>query len=308
MIYARTCLQRSLLAGSIPNRSPRGIKTITTVRTHATAQVTYPQTRLEFKSSIKSGKKSIGLFLNASSPTIADAIAAAHLYDWLLVDCQHSPVNLNLLHHMLASISTHSCPSLVRVGGPYDRIGIQQALDAGAYGIMVPTIKTVDDAKAAVDAAFFPPLGSRSFAAPIPPQHGRSVADFLHTANAETLLIVQIETKEAYENLKEILSVPGIDATFVGPFDLSCALGIFEKHGFPRGLASQDLRQACRRIAAECKEVGVVPGSFASDAQGAATWAKEGFTLLSAATDVGLVLGEAERHAQAMRTLTSSTQ
>ena len=87
---------------------------------------------------------------------------------------------------------------------PLGHAGIQQALDLGAFGVMVPTVKTVADARAAVDAAFFPPLGSRSIAFPIRPQLGREVAEFIAAANSEVLLILQVETAQCLENLEEV--------------------------------------------------------------------------------------------------------
>ena len=92
-------------------------------QTHMMASSPYPN-RKAFKSGIKDGKsQSFGLFLNSSSPQIAEQLAAAANFDWLLIDAQHSPVGTNLMQSMLSSLAVHSCPSLVRVGGPDDRIG-----------------------------------------------------------------------------------------------------------------------------------------------------------------------------------------
>lgn len=167
--------------------------------------------------------------------------------------------------------------------------GIQQALDLGAWGIMIPTVRTLEDALKAVDAAFFPPLGSRSIAFPISPQLGRPVADFLNAVNEETLLILQIETKESLENVDKIVNIPGVDAVFIGPFDLSYALGLFDKYGFPGGLKAEELRKASQRVAQSCRDAGVAPGSFAAGVEGAEVLVKEGFTLIASGTDVGLL-------------------
>jgi 2-keto-3-deoxy-L-rhamnonate aldolase RhmA len=90
----------------------------------------------------------------------------------------------------------------------YNRcLGIQQALDLGAYGVMISTVRTPEDAQKAIQASFFPPLGSRSIAFPITPQVGRPVAEFLKSANDETLLILQIKTKESMDHLEEIMNI-----------------------------------------------------------------------------------------------------
>lgn len=204
---------------------------------------------------------------------------------------------------MLLALATAGCPSLVRVQGPGDRAGIQQALDMGAYGIVVPTIRTADDARAVVDAAFFPPLGSRSFAAPISPQIGRSIPEYLAAANNEVLVALQVETAEALENLEEILAVPGVDATFNGPFDLSYALGLFDKYGFPGGLESEEQRAASRRVVECCRAAGVAPGSFAGGLDGAAKLVEEGYSLISCATDVSLLGAAAAEHGRALKGL-----
>jgi 2-keto-3-deoxy-L-rhamnonate aldolase RhmA len=172
---------------------------------------------------------------------------------------------------------------------------------------MIPTVRTPEDAQKAVQAAFFPPLGSRSIAFPISPQLGRAVAGFLESANDETLLILQIETKESMDHLQEILNTPGVDAVFIGPFDLSYDLGLFDKYGYPGGLSSQELRDASQRIAQECKRTGrVAAGSFAAGFEGAAVLVKEGFTLLAAGTDVGLLGGAAKAEAERLNELRSS--
>ncbi|KAL4523634.1 hypothetical protein Ndes2437A_g00220 [Nannochloris sp. 'desiccata'] len=207
------------------------------------------------------------------------------------------------MQSMLTSLNAHSCPSLVRVGGPDDRIGIQQALDLGAYGVMIPTVRTPGDAQKAVLATFFPPLGSRSIAFPISPQLGRPVAEFLESANDETLLILQIETKESMDHLEEIVNMEGVDAVFIGPFDLSYALALFDKYGYPGGLASHELRDASQRVAKECKKANVAAGSFAAGVDGAAVLVKEGFTLLAAGTDVGLLGTAAKVEAERLRGL-----
>ena len=154
---------------------------------------------------------------------------------------------------------------------------------------MIPTVRTIEDVRKAVDAAFFPPLGSRSFAAPISSQLGRPVAEFLKAVNDETILILQIETKESLENVDKIVNFPGVDALFIGPFDLSYALGLFDKYGFPGGMQTDELRKASQRVAQSCRASGVAPGSFCASAEGAEVLVKEGFTLIGVGTDVGLL-------------------
>src|SRR6202167_4797679 len=115
----------------------------------------------EFKKQLRDGHPKIGLFLNSHSPTIAEQLAHSG-YDWLLVDTQHGPMGYERLSAMLAGISNGGAKSMVRVGGYSDRPGIQQALDMGADGVLIPYINTAEEARQAVRCAKYPTVGTRS--------------------------------------------------------------------------------------------------------------------------------------------------
>src|SRR5882672_10504423 len=113
----------------------------------------------EFKTQLRAGHPKMGLFLNAHSPTIAEQLAHSG-YDWLLVDTQHGPMGYESLSGMLAGIANGGVKSLVRVGGYDDRPGIQQALDMGADGVLIPYISTADEARQAVSCCRYPTAGT----------------------------------------------------------------------------------------------------------------------------------------------------
>ena len=115
----------------------------------------------EFKKQLRAGQPKMGLFLNAHSPTVAEQLAHSG-YDWLLVDTQHGPMGYEKLSAMLSGIANGGAKSLVRVGGYDDRPGIQQALDMGADGVLIPYINTADEARQAVSCAKYPTVGTRS--------------------------------------------------------------------------------------------------------------------------------------------------
>ena len=115
----------------------------------------------EFKKQLREGKPKLGLFLNSSSPTVAEQLAHSG-YDWLLVDTQHGPMGYESLSGMLAGVANGGAKSMVRVGGYQDRPGIQQALDMGADGVLVPYINTADEARQAVSCCRYPTAGTRS--------------------------------------------------------------------------------------------------------------------------------------------------
>jgi 4-hydroxy-2-oxoheptanedioate aldolase len=115
----------------------------------------------EFKQQLRAGSPKMGLFLNSHSPTVAEQLAHSG-YDWLLVDTQHGPMGYEKLSAMLCAIASGGAKSMVRVGGYDDRAGIQQALDLGADGILVPYINTAAEARQAVSCALYPTAGTRS--------------------------------------------------------------------------------------------------------------------------------------------------
>src|ERR1700726_1229730 len=115
----------------------------------------------DFKKQLREGHPKIGLFLNAHSPTVAEQLAHSG-YDWLLVDTQHGPMGYEKLSAMLAGISNGGAKSMVRVGGYDDRPGIQQSLDLGADGVLIPYINTAEEARQAVSCTKYPTVGTRS--------------------------------------------------------------------------------------------------------------------------------------------------
>ena len=118
-------------------------------------------TGAEFKQQLREGKPKLGLFINSHSPTVAEQLAHCG-YDWLLVDSQHGPMGYETLSTMLAGIASGGAKSLVRVAGYQDRPGMQQSLDTGADGILVPYINTAEEARQAISCCRYPTAGTRS--------------------------------------------------------------------------------------------------------------------------------------------------
>ena len=158
------------------------------------------------------------------------------------------------------------------------------ALDAGAHGVVVPLLKTAEDARKVVDACKFPPQGSRGFGSPFPMgsfNPGLTQLEYLQQANDSLVTIVQIETKEALENISEIANVPGIDVLFVGPFDLGNNIG------YPiQGQMAPELKQAIAKVLQVANEANKAAGIYATSGGQAKEYAQQGFHLISAATDV----------------------
>lgn len=236
-----------------------------------------------------SSKPSFGLFLNSASPIIAEQMGHVG-YDWLLVDAQHSRIGVPDIAAMIGSVRSTGTKAYIRVPSPSDRPSIQQAVDVGAVGVMIPTIKTIYDVEQAIDSIYFPPMGSRSIAFPIRPQLGRSVEEYLDAANKEISLILQVETRQCLDNLEDIAKMPGVDALFVGPFDISLDLGLLDKYGYPDGMKTEEFRNVLRRVADVCNRHGnVIPGCFASPGAGAEELLEIGYKMIATGTDVSLI-------------------
>jgi 4-hydroxy-2-oxoheptanedioate aldolase len=182
----------------------------------------------------------------------------AHVgFDWLVIDQEHGAIDATLTQSLLQAISTTETVPLIRV--PWNRGDwIKRALDAGAYGVIVPMVNTREDAQAAVRATRYPPLGDRSIGGSRTRLYGG--ADYVERANDEILLIVQIEHRTAVENARDILSVPGVDAYFIGPGDLCASLGLPNTWDpdFP------EYWTALEKVRRAAKETGVPGGIHAS--------------------------------------------
>jgi 4-hydroxy-2-oxoheptanedioate aldolase len=174
------------------------------------------------KQLLRDGKPALGTFMALGSTLGAEQLAQVG-FDWLVIDQEHGAIDATLTQSLLQAVSTTETVPLVRV--PWNSGDwIKRALDAGAYGLVVPMVNTRADAEAAVRATRYPPMGDRSIGGSRTRLYGGP--DYVERANEEILLMVQIEHKTAVDNAREILSTPGIDGYFIGPGDLCASLGL----------------------------------------------------------------------------------
>src|ERR1700688_4501485 len=218
-------------------------------------------TGAEFKKEMREGKTKLGLFLNSSSPTVAEQLAHSG-YDWLLVDTQHGPMGHESLSGMLAAIANGGAKSLVRVGSYQDRPGIQQALDMGADGVLVPYINTADEARQAVICCRYPTAGTRSVYFPQRSMNRAGLLGYAGGANANTIVALQVETADCIKNIDAIAAVPGVDLLFLGQNDLCMSMGLYEKYEFPHMYTSPELGDATNKLVAAAKKNNVILGIF----------------------------------------------
>src|SRR4029078_8058982 len=183
----------------------------------------------EFKAQLREGKPKMGLFLNSHSPTVAEQLAHSG-YDWLLVDTQHGPMGNECLSGMLAGISNGGAKSMVRVGGYSDRPSIQQSLDMGADGVLVPYINTAEEARQAVSCCRYPTVGTRSVYFPQRSMNAQGLLGYDGAANDNVVVALQVETADCIKNIDEIAAVPGVDILFLGQNDLCISMGLYDKY------------------------------------------------------------------------------
>jgi 2-keto-3-deoxy-L-rhamnonate aldolase RhmA len=224
--------------------------------------------------------------MTLASTEVAEALVVAGL-DWLFVDMEHSPtLDPPAVLHIVQAVA-HRIDVLVRVP-TNDDAWIKKVLDTGADGVIVPHVRSAAEARQAVLAAKYPPLGRRSVG--ITPAHGYGAmfASYVASANSTTALVVQIEDIEAVENLDEILAVEGVDAAFIGPYDLSGSMGMLGEVDHP------DVRRAISLVTSRCQEVGMPLGIFAGALPAALRELERGMRFVAIGTDIGLLLAAAQ--------------
>ena len=246
----------------------------------------------EFKKQLREGKPKLGLFLNSHSPTVAEQLAHTG-YDWLLVDTQHGPMGNLELSGMLAGIANGGAISMVRVAGYHDRGGIQQSLDMGANGVLVPYINTAAEARQAVSCARYPTAGTRSVYFPQRSMNREGLLGYAGAANENIILALQVETADCIKNIDEIAAVPGVDLLFLGQNDLCMSMGLYEKYKFPDMYFSPELQAATDKLRAAAAKNNVILGLFLFGTSRVGEFLEKGFPFISVGNDLHHVLTQA---------------
>jgi 2-dehydro-3-deoxyglucarate aldolase/4-hydroxy-2-oxoheptanedioate aldolase len=236
-----------------------------------------------FRQRLRDREPLLGTLVSLPSPEIAELLANAG-FDWLFLDMEHGLLDFAAVQSIIQAAGGE-CPCIVRVPSN-EPVWIGKALDTGAAGLIFPHINSPAEARAAVTAGKYPPEGIRSIGAARAQGFGsglqRSVAD----ANLETTLVPQVEHIDAARAIEEILSVPGIDAIFIGPFDLSASLGR------PGDIAHSEVHQAIVAVRDACAARTTPCGIFVVDAAAARQAFRSGYSLVCVATET-MLLGSA---------------
>lgn len=244
-----------------------------------------------------------GAVLNGwcSIPNSFSAEIMAHQgFDSITIDMQHGLVDYQVATTMLQAISTTAVIPLTRV--PWsDPARLMKILDAGSYGVICPMINTAEQAERLVAACKYPPRGFRSFGPIRAKYYGgggtHGGGDYHHFADDETLVIPQIETREAISNLDEILQVPGIAAIYIGPSDLAMALGKEPR----KGQSDPEVVEARQTILSAAKRHGIPAGIHTNSREVAIQMIKDGFQLTSLQSDDRFLMSRAKEEVDAVR-------
>jgi 4-hydroxy-2-oxoheptanedioate aldolase len=240
------------------------------------------------KRALKAGQPSVGTWLSLGSITAARFLARAG-FAWLTVDLEHSLVDWETATHMFGAIADAGCVPLARV--PSNRHDhIKRVLDNGVHGVVVPMVNSRAEAEAAVSAALYPPVGTRSVGGSVHALNfGTSSQDYYAHANEELLVVLQCEHIHAVEDADAIFSVPGIDAIFVGPNDLAASMR--SKDGNPP--SAEATARVTQRILAACRRHRVPAGIHCYSADDARQRIAEGWQFLAMGSELRMMLNGA---------------
>lgn len=232
------------------------------------------------------GVPPLGSWLMAANPLVAEAMGHAG-FKWAVVDMEHAPFDLSDLVHVLQAVGNTPMVPVVRV--PWnDTVTIKRVLDAGAHTLLIPFVQNADEARRAVAATRYPPQGIRGMAGMSRATRFGTVPSYATRANDGIAVILQLETPVAVRELEAIAAVPGVDALFLGPADLSASMGHVGGLTHPEVVAA--MNDAVRRCKAAGKPVGTVGGT--NDM--VAGYRAAGYDYLAVASDLGLLMRAAQ--------------
>ncbi len=231
----------------------------------------------QLKEQIKSRRVLFGTMVTLGSTTVTEILSRVG-YDWLWIEMEHAPNELSKVQEMIQATAGR-IPCLVRA--PWnDAVWIKRILDLGCDGIIIPLIRSAEEARAAVLACKYPPEGIRGVGVGRAQSYGMDFQDYITHANDRLCIVLQAEHIDAATNIESILDVPGIDAILIGPYDLSASMGLTGQIDHP------EVRAAIAKIKAACSARQMPLGVFVLDTESAKAHLETGVTLVGVGVDV----------------------
>ena len=237
-----------------------------------------------FRKRLKDREMLVGTTVSLASPEVAEVLSQAG-FDWLFVDAEHSPLEALSIQHLLQGAGATPC--LVRLARG-DEIPIKQALDVGAAGIIAPMVNSAEHAAQVVRWAKYAPLGARGVGVGRAHGYGFAFQEYVSRANDDTVVVVQAEHIDAVNNMEAIVQVAGVDAVFVGPYDLSASLGHLGEVTHPEAVS------AIEHVTQVCRAAHMPLGIFGMSAEAVRPYIEGGYTLITVGIDT-VLLGNAAR-------------
>lgn len=236
-----------------------------------------------FKRALKERRQQIGLWHSLSSSTVAEILATAG-FDWIVLDTEHSPNELPMVHQQLQGMQIDANTASPVVRPPWnDTVMIKRFLDIGAPNLLLPFVQNVEEAKNAVAATRYPPKGVRGVAGNTRANRFGLVTDYYSTVESELGVILQAETRDAVDRIPEMAKVDGVDGIFIGPADLSASIGHIGNPGHPEAQAE------IMRALQQCKDADIPAGILAVNEDDARRYLDAGFTFVAVGVDQGLL-------------------
>ena len=236
----------------------------------------------------------VGTWISSANPGVAEAIGCLG-FDWGLVDMEHAPLDVAGVAPMLQALASTKMLPVVRV--PWnDAVVVKRVLDAGATTLMFPYVQNADEARRAVAATRYPPEGVRGMAGTSRATRYGTTPNYFRTANQNIGVIVQIETPQAIEEIEAMAALEGIDAFFVGPADLSAAMGHIGELMHPAVIGHM------ARAVQRCKALGKPVGTLGGSTEAVAQYRAIGFDFVAVSSDIGFMMRAAREAIAALRT------
>jgi len=246
-----------------------------------------------FKAALLEKRLQIGLWASLSSSYTAEVIAGAG-FDWILIDTEHSPADIECVLAQLQAIAPYPSTPVVRV--PWnDMVTIKRYLDIGVQSLLIPQVNNAEEARKAVSHARFPTQGVRGVAGTTRATRFGRIKDYFRKAAADTCVLVQVESREALDNIEAIAAVEGVDGVFIGPADLHASLGYLGERAHADVMPQID--DAIRRIV----KAGKAPGILTDSEENARRWIALGALFVAVGADVGLLARAADALAARFR-------
>ncbi len=246
-----------------------------------------------FKRGMAAGRPQIGLWCSLSSHYSVEALAGAG-FDWLLLDTEHSPNDIESVLCQLQAAAPYPTSAVVRIP-VNDTVLIKRYLDIGVQTLLIPMVNTVEEARAAVAATRYPPDGVRGIASTTRANRFGRVPDYAKRAAAEICVLVQVETRQALGNLDAIVAVEGVDGVFIGPGDLHASLGYAGEQANPAVLPIID------QALTDVNRAGKAPGILTGNQELARRWLALGSLFVAVGSDVSILARGADALAKGFK-------